>query len=48
VVQLDVLLKQYGEEKYKRGAIIPPLVDAIAFKQEFFAFKLQRTTEWKD
>jgi Domain of unknown function (DUF4371)/hAT family C-terminal dimerisation region len=46
VVQLDLLLKQYGQEKRVGGTILPPLVDAVACKQEFFAFKLQGTTEW--
>jgi len=40
VVQLDLLLKQYGEEKCKGRTIFLPLVDAAACKQEFFTFKL--------
>ena len=31
-----------GEQVY------PPLLDAVACKQEFFAFKLQGCTEWMD
>jgi hypothetical protein len=46
VVQLDLLLKLYGQGKRSGGTSLPPLVDAVACKQEFFAFKLQGTTEW--
>jgi hypothetical protein len=45
VVQLELLLQQYGVHKYKGGVIIPPLVDSATCKQEFFAFKLQGSTE---
>jgi hypothetical protein len=48
VVQLELLLQQYGVEKHKEGVIIPPLVDSAACKQEFFAFKLQGSTEWME
>jgi hypothetical protein len=48
VVQLELLLQQYGVHKYKGGVIIPPLVDSAACKQEFFAFKLQGSTEWME
>ena len=48
VVQLDVLLQQYAQEKQVGGQILPPLVDVAACKQEFFAFKLQGCTEWMD
>jgi hypothetical protein len=46
VVQLELLLQQYGVEKCKGGSIIPPLVDSVACRQEFFAFKLQGSTKW--
>jgi hypothetical protein len=48
VVQLELLLQQYGVHKYKGGIIIPLLVDSAAYKQEFFAFKLQGSTEWME
>ena len=46
VMQLNVLLKQYGEEKRKGCKILSSLVDSIACKQEIFAFKLQGFIEW--
>ena len=48
VVQLDVLLQQYVQEKHVEGHVLPPLVDVTARKQEFFAFKLQECTKWMD
>jgi hypothetical protein len=48
VVQLDLLLKQHGEEKRIGGTTYPPLVNAAACKQEFFAFKVQGSCEWSD
>ena len=48
VVQSDLLLKQYGEEKRIGGTTYPPLVNVAACKQEFFAFKVQGSGEWSD
>jgi hypothetical protein len=48
VVQLDLLLKHYGEEKHIGGTTYPPLVTAATCKQEFFAFKVQGSCEWSD
>jgi hypothetical protein len=48
VIQLEMLLGQYGVEKRKGGAIIPPLVDSTACKQVFYAFKLQGSIEWME
>jgi len=41
VAQLGELLKQFREEK----KILSPLVDAIAYKEEFIASKLHNTFE---
>jgi hypothetical protein len=48
VIELNLLLQQYGKEKTKGGRTFLPLVDVATCKQEFFAFKLQRSTEWMD
>jgi len=44
VVELELLCGQYGVEREIGGRKIPPLVNSITIKREFFAFKLQATT----
>ena len=48
VVALELLCAQFGVEREIGGRKIPPLVNSIAIKREFFAFKLQATTDWLD
>jgi hypothetical protein len=48
VVELDRLLQQYGVQKMQGDQVLPPLVNATLCKQEFFAFKVQGSTEWMD
>jgi hypothetical protein len=48
VVELKLLCGQYGVEREIGGRKIPPLGNSIAIKREFFAFKLQTTTDWLD
>jgi hypothetical protein len=45
---LDRLLQQYGVQKMQGIQVLPPLVNATLCKQEFFAFKIQGSTEWMD
>ena len=45
LVGLELLRDQYGVEREIGGRKIPPLINLIAIKIEFFAFKLQATTD---
>ncbi len=48
VIDLELLCGQYGVEHEIGGRKIPPLINSIAIKREFFAFKLQAITYWSD
>jgi hypothetical protein len=48
MVDLELLCGQYGVEREIGGRKIPPLINLIAIKREFFAFKFQATTDWLD
>ena len=48
MVELELLCGQYGVEREIEGRKIPPLVNSIAIKREFFAFKLQANMDWSD
>ena len=46
--EMEVLCGQYGVERNVRGKILPPLIKPQKVREEFFAFKIQSTTEWCD
>jgi len=48
VVDLDLLCGQYGVDCEIEKRRMIPIVNFVAIKREFFAFKLQATTDWLD
>lgn len=46
VIDLELLCGQYGVKRKIEGRKIAPLINYIAIKRNFFAFKLQVTTDW--
>lgn len=48
VQEMETLCAHYGVQREFHGKTLSPLVNSAAIKQEFFAFKLQATTDWGD
>ena len=48
VLDLELLCGQYEVKRKFGGRKIHPLIKSVAIKREFFAFKLQVTTDWLD
>jgi len=48
VLELELLLKQYGVQKDLEGKILSPLVDSNVCGREFFNFKLQASLDWNN
>ena len=49
VIELELLLKRYGVQKYLEGKIFFLLIDSDACRKDFFEnFKLQASLDWNN